>query len=193
MISPERRAKAQSIVESFPEKSSAVIPLLHLWQEEEGYVSDEGIAEVAEIMEMPAAEVEEVVSFYSMFHRRPLGRYHIEVCKSLSCRLCGSDEILDRLKERLGVGLMEPTGDGLFSVGAVECLARCDLAPVGQVNLTFTDRLTPDGVDALLVDLRAEAASGKPARRASTHVAVRPMDVKAAPSRTREGGGSADA
>lgn len=193
MISPERRAKAQSIVESFPEKSSAVIPLLHLWQEEDGYVSDEGIAEVAALMEMPAAEVEEVVSFYSMFHRKPLGRYHIEVCKSLSCRLCGSDEILARLKERLGVGLMEPTADGLFSIGAVECLARCDLAPVGQVNLLFTDRLTPDGVDALLDGLRAEAASGRPPRRASTQIAVRPATPANALPRTHEGGGTADA
>jgi NADH-quinone oxidoreductase E subunit len=193
MITPERRAKAQEIVDSFPVKSSAVIPLLHLWQDEEGLISDEGIAEVAEIMEMPAAEVEDVVSFYTMFHRKPMGRYHIEVCKSLSCRLCGADEILSHLQEKLQVGLMEPTADGLFSIGAVECLARCDLAPVGQVNLTFTDRLTPDGVDALLADLRAEAASGKPARRASTEVAVRPMDVKAAPVRTREGGGPADA
>lgn len=190
MITPERRAKAQTIVASFPEKSSAVIPLLHLWQEEEGYVSDEGIAEVAQIMELPAAEVEEVVSFYSMFHRAPLGRYHIEVCKSLSCRLCGADEILDTLKKRLGVGLMEPTTDGLFSIGAVECLARCDLAPVGQVNLAYTDRLTKDGIESLLAGLRKEAAEGKPARRVTTQVAIRPDAVAA---QAHEGGGSADA
>jgi NADH-quinone oxidoreductase subunit E len=158
MMTEARRQKALEIVASFPQKSSAVIPLLHLWQDEEGYLSDEAITEVAEVMGMPAAEVQEVVTFYSMFRRRPLGRYRIEVCKSLSCALCGADEVLEHLQRRLGVGLNEPTPDGLFSVGAVECLARCDLAPVGQVNLRYTDRLTPEGVDALLDELRREAA-----------------------------------
>ncbi|MCL6594606.1 MAG: NAD(P)H-dependent oxidoreductase subunit E [Firmicutes bacterium] len=160
MISEARRQKAMEIIRGFPQKSSAVIPLLHLWQDEEGYLSDDAIAEVAEIMGMPPAEVQEVVSFYSMFHRRPLGRYHIEVCRSLSCALMGGRDILDHLRRRLGVGLNEPTPDGLFSVGAVECLARCDLAPVGQVNLEYTDRLTPEGVDRLLADLRARAEGG---------------------------------
>lgn len=159
MMNEKRREKALAIVASFPQKSSAVIPLLHLWQDEEGYLSDQGIAEVAEVMGMPAAEVQEVVSFYSMFRRRPMGRYRIEVCKSLSCALCGTPEILDHLQKRLGVGLGEVTDDGLFSVGAVECLARCDLAPVGQVNLQYTERLTPEAVDAMIDRLRSEAAA----------------------------------
>lgn len=157
MISQDRRDKALAIVAGFPQKSSAVIPLLHLWQDEEGYLSDGAIAEVAEVMGMPPAEVQEVVSFYSMFRRRPMGRYRIEVCKSLSCALCGAHEILAHLRDRLGVEAGEVTGDGLFSYGAVECLARCDLAPVGQVNLTYTERLTVDAVDATLERLRHEA------------------------------------
>ncbi len=192
MITPERRAKAQEIVDSFPVKSSAVIPLLHLWQDEEGLISDEGIAEVAEIMEMPAAEVEDVVSFYTMFHRKPMGRYHIEVCKSLSCRLCGADEILSHLQEKLQVGLMEPTADGLFSIGAVECLARCDLAPVGQVNLAYTDRLTPEGVDTLLADLRKAAQAEKPALHISTQIRIRTHGASET-TETHAGGDAPDA
>jgi NADH-quinone oxidoreductase subunit E len=157
MMTPARREKAMKIMESFPQKSSALIPLLHLWQDEEGYLSDESIAEVAELMDMPAAEVQEVVSFYSMFHRRPLGRYHIEVCKSLSCALWGAHKVLRHLTDTLGVGLWEPTADGLFSVGAVECLAACDRAPAGQVNLEYVGPLTVEKVDALLAELRQKA------------------------------------
>lgn len=159
MTPEERRQKAREIIDSFPQKSSAVIPLLHLWQDSEGYLSDASVAEVADVMGMPAAEVQEVVSFYSMFRRRPLGRYRIEVCKSLSCALCGARDVIERLKEHLGVELGEPTPDGLFSVSAVECLARCDLAPVAQVNLRYTDRLTPESALALVEELRREAAA----------------------------------
>jgi NADH-quinone oxidoreductase subunit E len=161
MMTEARRKKALEIVASFPQKSSAVIPLLHLWQNEEGYLSDQSVAEVADIMGMPAAEVQEVVSFYSMFRRKPLGRYHIEVCKSLTCALCGADEVIERLKERLGVDLRQPTPDGLFSIGAVECLARCDLAPVAQVNLHYTDRLTPESAEALVEELRRQATESE--------------------------------
>jgi NADH-quinone oxidoreductase subunit E len=159
-MTPEaRREKALEIIASFPQKSSAVIPLLHLWQNDEGYLSDRSVAEVADLMGMPPAEVQEVVSFYSMFRRRPAGRYRIEVCKSLSCALCGAEEIVERLKERLGIDVGETTPDGLFSLGTVECLARCDLAPVGQVNLHYTERLTPDGVDAMIETLRHKATA----------------------------------
>lgn len=160
MTGEARRQKALEIIDSFPQKSSAVIPLLHLWQNEEGYLSDRAVAEVADLMGMPAAEVQEVVSFYSMFRRRPMGRYRIEVCKSLTCALCGAEEVFAQLRKRLGIGVGETTPDGMFSVGAVECLARCDLAPVGQVNLHYTDRLTPDRLDALIETLRREAAAG---------------------------------
>jgi NADH-quinone oxidoreductase subunit E len=156
MISPERRRRAEDIIASFPVRSSAMIPLLHLWQDEEGYLSDEALAEVAEVMQVPAAEVQDVVSFYSMFHRRPLGRHHIEVCKSLSCALRGARRTLDHLQERLGVGLMEPTADGLVSVGAVECLAACDRAPAAQVNLHYLEEpLTVEAADRLIERLRA--------------------------------------
>jgi len=155
MTREARLERAQEIVASFPQRSSAVIPLLHLWQDSEGYLSDDSIAEVADVMGMPAAEVQEVVSFYSMFRRKPLGRYRIEVCKSISCALCGAGTVLEHLQQRLGVGLNEATPDGMFSVNAVECLARCDLAPVGQVNLEYTGRLTPEAVDAIIDRLRA--------------------------------------
>lgn len=159
MISPERRQKAEEIIASFPEKHSAMIPLLHLWQDAEGYLSDESLAEVAEVLQMTPAEVQDVVSFYTMFRRKPLGKYHIEVCKGLSCALCGAHELIDHLKNKLGVDLLEPTADGLFSLDGVECLAACDRGPVAQVNLHYEGPLDPESADHLIEDLRKRAAT----------------------------------
>jgi NADH-quinone oxidoreductase subunit E len=159
MSPEERRARALEIIASFPQKSSAVIPLLHLWQDTEGYLGDASVAEIADLLGIPAAEVQEVVSFYSMFRRRPMGRYRVEVCRSLSCALCGAEEVVEGLRRHLGIGPGEVTADGLFSVSTVECLARCDLAPVAQVNLHYTDRLTPDSAVALVEELRRQATS----------------------------------
>lgn len=159
MITAERRAKAEEILRTFPQRSSALIPLLHLWQEEEGYISEEGMREIAELMEVPPAYVQAVVSFYTLFRREPKGRYQIQVCTNLSCLLNGAEEVVRALLDHLHVELGETTPDGLFTVEEVECLAACDGAPCLQVNLEYKERMTPEAAVALVEELRREASA----------------------------------
>ncbi|MFQ5883406.1 MAG: NADH-quinone oxidoreductase subunit NuoF [Candidatus Methylomirabilales bacterium] len=122
------------ILKRYPQKRSALLPLLHLIQQERGYLSPESMEEVAALLEIRSTDVWETASFYSMFHFQPMGRCHIEVCRNLSCTLLGAESLLGYLKGRLQVQEGEVTTDGRFSLGATECLAACDGAPVVQIN-----------------------------------------------------------
>jgi len=127
-------AAAPGIIGRYPRSRSALLPLLHLVQAEEGYVSDDGIAFCARHLGLTEAEVSAVVSFYTMYKRRPVGEYHVGVCTNTLCAVMGGDQILAGLREHLGVGDDEPTGDGKVSLEHVECNAACDYAPVVMVN-----------------------------------------------------------
>jgi NADH-quinone oxidoreductase subunit E len=156
-LSEQARARlepqAAEIIGRYPEARSAMLPLLHLVQSEEGYVSEDGIAFVAEKLGHSAADVTGVVSYYTMYKRKPVGEYHIGVCTNTLCAVMGGDAIFADLKEYLGVGVDEPTPDGKVSFEHVECNAGCDYAPVVMVNWEFFDNMTPakarDLVDAL--------------------------------------------
>jgi NADH-quinone oxidoreductase subunit E len=129
---------------------SALIPSLHLAQADVGYLSAEAIAEVAEIFHLPPNEVYEVASFYTMFYKKPAGRYMLQVCTNISCMLCDSEAIVAHLEKRLGIKPGETTPDGRFTLIEVECLASCGTAPVVQINETYHENLTPEKLDRIL-------------------------------------------
>jgi len=136
-------ADAGQIIARYPRSRSAMLPLLHLLQAEEGHISDDGIAWCADQLGLAESEVASVVSFYTMFKRHPVGEYHVGVCTNTLCAILGGDEILASLREHLGVGDDEATPDGKVSLEHVECNAACDFAPVVMVNWEFFDNMTP--------------------------------------------------
>jgi len=150
-------ADATEIIGRYPRPRSALLPLLHLVQAEQGYVTEEGIAFCAERLGLEEAEVAAVVSFYTMFKREPVGEYHVGVCTNSLCAVMGGDAIFADLKEHLGVGNDETTPDGKVSLEHVECNAACDYAPVVMVNWEFFDNMTPRSARDLVDGLRAGA------------------------------------
>ena len=151
-------ADAAEIIGRYPRARSALLPLLHLVQAEEGYVSDDGIAYCAGLLGLTETEVSAVVSFYTMYKRHPVGEYHVSVCTNTLCAVMGGDQILAELRAHLGVGDDEPTPDGKVSMEHVECNAGCDYAPVVMVNWEFFDNMTPASTRLLVDDLRAGIA-----------------------------------
>ncbi|MDT0300530.1 NADH-quinone oxidoreductase subunit NuoE [Streptomonospora wellingtoniae] len=145
---------AKEVIARYPRERSALLPLLHLVQAEEGYVTQAGIRFCAEQLGLTTAEVTAVATFYTMYKRRPTGEYHVGVCTNTLCAVMGGDEILAGLKEHLGVGNDEATEDGRVSVEHVECNAACDFAPVVMVNWEFFDNQTPESAKRLVDDLR---------------------------------------
>src|SRR5229473_7815040 len=149
--------QAGEIIARYPSPRSALLPLLHLVQAQKGYVSVDGIAFCADQLGLSQADVTAVLSYYTMYKRRPVGEYHVGVCTNTLCAVMGGDQILTGLREHLGVGDDEPTGDGKVSLEHVECNAACDYAPVVLVNWEFFDNMTPDSARALVDGLRAGA------------------------------------
>jgi NADH-quinone oxidoreductase subunit E len=149
--------RARQIIARYPNPRSAMLPLLHLVQAREGFVSNDGIAYVAEQLNLTEADVTAVVSFYTMLKRHPVGEYHVGVCTNTLCAIMGGDAIYADLREHLGVEADTPTADGKVSLERVECNAGCDYAPVVMVNWEFFDNMTPDSARELVDGLRAGA------------------------------------
>jgi NADH-quinone oxidoreductase subunit E len=156
MISQQARDHMRTVAAQYPSVRSAMLPALHIAQEEEGYITPEGVEAVAETLGVRPDEVDMVVSFYSMYFRKPVGRHVIKVCTSISCYLRGCDALLAHLEQRLGVRRGETTPDGEFTLLPIECLASCGTAPVLQVNDAFVENVTLESADALLERLRNE-------------------------------------
>jgi NADH-quinone oxidoreductase subunit E len=146
---------AAEIIARYPRPKSALIPLLHLAQEQDGWVTDDAIGHLAELVGATSAEVLGTCSFYEMFKREPVGRYLVNVCTNISCQLMGGDELLEHAEETLGIKSGNTTADGLFTVEAVECIAACTEAPCLQVNYRYRHRITFDQFDQMVDDLRA--------------------------------------
>ena len=146
------------IIGRYPRPRSALMPLLHLLQSEEGYISDNAIGLVAARLGITETEVTAVASFYTLYKRQPVGEYHVGVCTNTLCAIMGGDQILATLEDHLGVGPDELTGDGKVSIEHVECNAACDYAPVVMINWEFFDNQTPESATALVDDLRAGRA-----------------------------------
>jgi NADH-quinone oxidoreductase subunit E len=144
------------------ERRSALIPLAHLFQEHEGFVSPNAIAAIAYLVGETPATVESTISFYTLLFRRPVGKYMVQVCRNLSCILNGAEDIMAYARRQLGIEHLETTGDGLISYEEVECLAACDRAPCAQVNLEFVYDLTRESVDAMIASIRAGSIGIQP-------------------------------
>ncbi|MEO9324404.1 NADH-quinone oxidoreductase subunit NuoE [Nocardioides sp. C4-1] len=154
-LSTETKAELVEIAARYPEKRSGLLPMLHLVQSSEGRITPEGIEVCAEILDISAADVSGVATFYTMYKRRPVGDYLVGVCTNTLCAVMGGDEIFSTLKEHLDVGNDETTADGKITLEHVECNAACDYAPVMMVNWEFMDNQTPQSAVELVDDLRA--------------------------------------
>jgi NADH-quinone oxidoreductase subunit E len=154
-LTEETRAAAAEIIARYPDgrSRSALLPMLHLVQAEEGYVTSQGIAFCAETLGLTKAEVGAVATFYTMYKRHPTGEYLVSVCTNLSCQILGGEDVFTRVSKRLGVHHNETTEDGTFTLEHAECLAACDFAPVVTVNYEFFDNVTPDSAEALIDDI----------------------------------------
>jgi NADH-quinone oxidoreductase subunit E len=152
----ENLERARNTISLYPERRSAMIPLLHLVQEQDGYLTTEGMAQVAELLELTPAEVYGTASFYDMFFTHPVGKYLVSVCTNIACMLQGSYELLEHAEEKLGTKSGGTSGDGMFTLEEVECIALCGNAPCLTVNWRFFGDVTNDDFDSLIDDLRAD-------------------------------------
>ena len=176
-MSPERKAPypddvlaglhadAAQIIARYPQPRSALLPLLHLVQSVDGYVAPRGIELCADLLDLTAAEVSGVATFYTQYKRHPNGEYTVGVCTNTLCAIMGGDQIWDSVSDHLGIGHDETTADGKITLERIECNAACDYAPVVMANWEFFDNQTPESTNQLVDDLRAGRASGRPAAR----------------------------
>lgn len=154
LLSPKLQEEIKELMASYPKPQSAILMALHRIQEELGWVPEPAQAQVAEIFGMPPQDVTTLVSFYYMYHRKPVGRYVLKICKSISCYLCGSQNVIDHLENKLEIKMGETTPDGQFSLVGSECLAACTGAPCLQVNDRFYENCSQERIDDLLTRLR---------------------------------------
>ncbi|HWQ56579.1 MAG TPA: NAD(P)H-dependent oxidoreductase subunit E [Bryobacteraceae bacterium] len=155
-FSPELEARFARLLESYPQgrQRSAMVPMLLYAQDEVGHVSRELIEEVARRVGVEPLRVEEVAGYYSMLRRKPLGKYHVQVCTNISCMLAGGEEVWEHACRKLGIGHKEVTADGQISLEEVECMGACSWAPAIQVNYDIHHGVTPEKLDRLLDSLR---------------------------------------
>lgn len=155
-FSPELEQKFAKLLESYPpgRTRSAVVPMLLYAQDEVGHISQELIEEVARRCKVEPVKVDEVVGYYSMLHRKPLGKYHVQVCTNISCMLVGGEELYEHAKKKLGIGNKEVTADGEFSLEEVECMGACSWAPAVEINYDFHHFVTPEKLDKLIDGLK---------------------------------------
>ena len=146
---------AREIIGRYPRPKSALIPLLHLAQEQDGYVTNEAMAHIAELVGVTPAEVYGTATFYEMFKFEPVGKYLINICGTMSCALLGAEELMHHAEERLGIKAGATTADGMFTLEDVECIAACTEAPCLQVNYRYFTNLTHEAADRLFDDLEA--------------------------------------
>ena len=146
---------AREIIARYPKPRSAMIPLLHLAQEQDGWVTEDAMAHIGELVGATPAEVYGTASFYEMFKFHPVGKYVINICGTMSCALMGSEELMHHAEQKLGVRMGGTTDDGMFTLERAECQAACTEAPCLQTNYRFSFRVTNESFDALVDDLRA--------------------------------------
>lgn len=155
-FSPELEERFAKLMTTYPEgrQRSALIPMLLYAQDEVGSITPELVAEIAGRLNLTPLQVDEVVGYYSMLHRKPQGKYHVQICTNISCLLTGAEELYELAKERLGVGHKETTPDGQVSLEEVECIGACSWAPAIQVNYDFHHHVTPAKLEEILADVR---------------------------------------
>ena len=153
-FSPETYKKFEETVARYPKKEAALLPVLYLAQKEFGHLGAEAIEYVAQLMDQAPARVLGVVSFYTMYNMKPIGRHHIQVCRTLPCALRGAEQVTLFLKQKLGIEPGQTTPDGRFTLSEVECLASCGTAPMMQVNDDYYENLTEEKITELLESMK---------------------------------------
>jgi NADH-quinone oxidoreductase subunit E len=154
-LTAENLERARALIALYPQRRSALIPILHIAQEQEGYLTDEAMAHVGELLDLTPAEVRGTATFYDMLFTEPVGRYLISVCTNIACLLNGGEELLSHAEEALGVQAGGRTADGTFTLEEVECIALCGQAPCLTVNWRFRGNVAHEDFDRLVADLRA--------------------------------------
>jgi NADH-quinone oxidoreductase E subunit len=154
MLKDNYAKEIADIISRYPIKRSALIPLLYLAQRETGFVTEGAMKEIACVLDLTPPQVYETATFYTMLNLKKVGKFHIQICKSLMCALVGSDTVIGWMKTKLGIVPGETTPDGMFTLSTVECLAACGTAPMMQINDDYYERLTEEKVDRILSDLR---------------------------------------
>ena len=147
------RAEFERLLTRYPDRKAVILPALHLAQKEFGYVSDEAIVYIAGLVGTSPAEIEGVATFYTMYNRKPVGKYHVQICRNISCSLLGAEHLIEHVSKKLGVRPGETTPDGKFTLAKVECLGSCGTAPVMQVNDEYHENLTVESIDRILDQL----------------------------------------
>lgn len=152
-LSPQSLKRVKEVMTHYPNKQAALLPILHIVQEEKGYVPEEMEADIAETVEVPVVRVREVITFYTLYNRQPVGKYHVQMCRTISCTLCGHRELLKYMKEKLGVEAGQTSPDGKYTLNVVECLAACEMAPAMQINEKYYGNLSVERIDEILANL----------------------------------------
>lgn len=153
VFSETGRAEFERLLTRYPDRKAVILPALHLAQKEFGYVSDEAIAYIAGLVGTSSSEIEGVATFYTMYNRKPVGKYHVQICRNISCSLLGAEHLIEHVSKKLGVRPGETTPDGKFTLTKVECLGSCGTAPVMQVNDEYHENLTVESIDRILDQL----------------------------------------
>ena len=153
-LRPERERQVEQILSRYPNRQAALIPVLHVYQDEHGWISEEIMQAVGERLGVSAAHVKGVVTFYTLFNQHPVGEHQVLVCRTLSCALRGADSVLSHCEKRLGVHAGETTKDGKITLRTAECLAACGQGPMMQVDKTYHEHLTLADVDRILDELQ---------------------------------------
>lgn len=153
-FSKESQSKIDEVLKHYPVKQAALLPVLWIAQQEFGWISEEVIEWAAQTLDISPAHVYGVVTFYTMYHRQPPGKYHLQLCQTLPCAMRGSEKIIEHLKKRLGIEVGETTPDQRFSLTTVECLASCGTAPALRINEKYYENLTVETVDEILESCR---------------------------------------
>lgn len=144
------RAEFERLLTRYPDREAVILPALHLVQKEFGHVSDEAIVYVAGLLGVSPAQIEGIATFYTMYNRKPVGKYHVQICRNISCSLLGAEHLIEHVAGKLGVKPGGTTPDGKFTLSLAECLGSCGTAPVMQVNDDYYENLTEASIDAIL-------------------------------------------
>jgi NADH-quinone oxidoreductase subunit E/NADH dehydrogenase (ubiquinone) flavoprotein 2 len=153
-FTPALKERIEGVLAHYPNKQAGLLPVLRLVQSEKGFISAEDERIVAALLGLRPIKVREVVTFYTLFARKPLGQFHIQVCSNLSCSLAGGEKILEHLKARLGIQAGQTTSDGKYTLTEVECLGACEQAPCMMVNFDYYGNLDPEKIDRILEGLK---------------------------------------
>lgn len=161
MLAEKYTEEIKAILAKYPDKRSAVLPVMYLAQEAYGFMSKEAMRDVASVLGLDPTHVLSLSGFYSLYYEEPVGKFVLEICNDLPCALRGADEFVEMACNKLDIGVEETTADGLFTIKTVMCLAACDKAPMMQVNLRYEENLDEEKFDALITRLRQQAENGK--------------------------------